>query len=87
MRERSNGLKYGRQDVHSGKLCLPKRSEPVSALTDFQTIWPRKEGVIIQGIRVTEGLQDSHRDPGVVSEIVIKQSGHKLPVSTLSEIL
>ena len=59
----------------------------MSVLTDFQTIRPRKEGIIIQGMRVTVGLQDSHRDPGEVSEIVRKESGHKLPVSNLSEIL
>ena len=86
-RDWPNGLKYSGQNAHCGKLCLPKRSEPVSVLTDFQTIRPRKEGIIIQGMRVTVGLQDSHRDPGAVSEIVRKESGHKLPVSNLSEIL
>lgn len=76
----------GRMFILANFVLQKEVSQFLPLLTSKQFGLVRK-GVIIQGIRVTEGLQDSHRDPGVVSEIVIKQSGHKLPVSTLSEIL
>ena len=54
------------------------------SFTDFQTSRPRKEGVIIQSHSRFAGLT---QDPGAASEIVIKEGGHQLPASTLSEIL